>query len=523
MLALLSLLSVAVVDGAVDGAVVGADGGPARVTIVVGHGGAGDDTRSPLRWADDDAARLFLAAQHDSDRAFLLTTFDDDSARRFPELTTTARPPTKAELGRVLGEAFWRLRALHDAGRDTELVFSFAGHGDVSPAGEGFLVFADGPLTRRELAAQVVQASPADVNHVFIDACAAYFMVNGRGPGDEKTAPAVPLSPAMRALVAPSSSSTNGGDAWARTGVVVSTSDAAAVHESSALGAGVFSYLLRSALSGAADSDGDGDVEYVEAAAFIAAAGAGIDDPRARLQVHAKAPQQRPHAALVDLHRGADRRRVLTIDTAVAHVRLLDQHGLPFVELRRGVDDRPRSIALSGSDWFVVQVGDTEATIVPRTAGARALSSLRFSPAPRARGDDGAGPFAGLFTTAYDDSFVAGFVATSSSPSPLMGPAYAPLWAVDGAPAVRVPWSTVATGAFVGAGVFAVGAGVAAGLNLAAFAELQEGFARTATIDPAQAIAVEGWRTTATAAAALGLASTVVGVGAAALAAQEQP
>src|SRR5207244_474936 len=98
------------------------------------------------------------------------------------------------------------------------------------------------------------------------------------------------------------------------------------VHESSELEGGVFSFLLRSALAGAADENGDGRVEYVEAAAFITAASATLDDPRARLAVHAEAPLQRPHVALADLARSGAT-KFLTVDgQAPVHVRVVDAH-----------------------------------------------------------------------------------------------------------------------------------------------------------------------------------------------------
>ncbi len=490
---------------------------PARLSVVVGYDGDGSGSRSVLAYADDDAARLYLAALQDSERAWLLTTFDDDSTRIFPELTRTARAPTKAELGRVLGEVFWQLRALHDEGRHTELVFSFAGHGDVSAAGEGFLVFADGVLTRGELSAQIVRGSPADVNHIFIDACASWFMVNARG---EATAPAVPLSAALLDLVTPHVA--DDAAAWARTGTLVSTSSAVAVHESSALGSGVFSYLLRSALAGPGDSDGDGDVEYSEAAAFIAAASAGIDDPRARLQVFARAPLQRPHIALSDLRVG-EGRRFLNVDVvAVQRVRVLDQHGLPYAELHRSGSGLPVIVALNGSAFYVVQVGNREATLVPRAAGAYALSALRFEDSPRSRGADGA--FAGLFQTPFDASFLQGWLATSSSSIPLAGEPFSVAWAAAGTPPVQVPWQAVTTGTFVGAATLTTVSAASAVMNLITFGDLQRSFARTATIDPELALRVEAWRTTATLTGAAAVGAVVVGAGSWWLAQQqEQP
>ncbi len=502
------------------------DGGPARVVFVIGSDGgdgAGPDgaSRPRLSYADDDAARAYLTILPEADRAYLLTTFDGDSARLFPELTTLARPPTKEELSHVLGEAFWRLRALKDSGRNTELVFSFAGHGDVSVSGEGFLVLQDGALTRSELSAQVVRASPADVNHVLLDACASYFMVSSRGT--EATAPAVALTPQLLDLLRKDDDA-----AWDRTGVLVSTSDSAAVHESGALGAGVFSFLLRSALLGAGDVDGDGRVEYAEAAAFIAAASADVDDPRARLRVHARAPARRPHAALADLNRGSDR-RFLAIDVkGVERLRLLDEHGLPVAEIHRaaaGAGDAPVVLALAGSAFYVVQVGDKEATLVPRSAGAYALSSLHFSDSAQRRGAD-VSAFARLFTTPWGRSFFDGWATTSTLARPLTGQAFAAgtsvAWAEDAAPSFRPPWMGLAVGSFVVSGVAAVVSAGAAGMNLASFATLQESYAQSATIDPEQALTVEAWRTTATVAGAVAVGSALAGVGLFVLAGDEE-
>jgi hypothetical protein len=488
---------------------------PARVAIVIGYNGAGEAGRPVLSYADDDAARLYLAELPESDRAWLLTTFDADSARLFPDLAAVSRPPTKQELTRVLGEAFWRLRELKEEGRATELVFSFAGHGDVSPAGEGFVVLADGAFMRGDLVVQVVRASPADLNHVLLDACASYFMVAARGArapstgaGDEATAAAVPLTPELLSAIAPSP--VDDAAAWARTGTLVSTSDSAAVHESGALGAGVFSYLLRSALAGAGDVNGDGRVEYAEAAAFIASASAAITDPRARLRVHAVAPAQRPNVALGDLTRGGDR-RFLALDVAADHVRVLDAHGVPYAELRRP-SRAPVLIALQGSAHYVIQVGDREATLVPRTAGAYALSSLSFAPAPKRRGAEGA--FEALFAHTYDASYVAGFVTTSRLPTPRAGPAFAVPFVEGAAPPFRWPLGQIAVGSFVSAGVLAAASATCAVMNLVRFGELQTAFETSATIDGDLAFEVEAWRTASTVGGALALGASLAGAAA---------
>ena len=483
---------------------------PVRFAVVVGHNASPAEGRPPLSFADDDAARFYLQQAEESERAWLLTTFDAASARAFPDLAAVARQPTREDLMRVLGEAAWHVRARRDEGKATELVFYFAGHGDVTPAGEGYVVFADGPFTRSELATHVVRGSPADVNHVVVDACASYFMVAARGPGDEATSGARPLSPQLLDALASDRSAADDA-AWARTGILVSTSDAAAVHESDEIGAGVFSHLLRSALAGAADVNGDGRVEYAEAAAFVAQASARLPDPRARVDVHARAPAQRPNASLADLSRGAQA-RYLALDTrADAHVRILDSRGQLFAELHRAGDERVY-VRLVREPFFVVQIADREAVLVPRDAGAYALSSLRFEKSPRRRAVVG-GPFASLFAEPFDASFVAGFVAESTLAPPVGDGSFAVSYAPLGTPPFSFPYGAVATGAFVGAGALgAVAVGAAIG-NLVAFAELERQYRESASFDDGTAFAVEAWRTGATVSAIGAVAFALTGGG----------
>jgi hypothetical protein len=476
---------------------------PARFVVIIGYDGGAPDPHPPLRYADDDAARLFLMMAPSSERAFLLSTFDAESAKRYPELTSVAREPTREQLAQVLGEVQWLVRAKKKEGRRTELFFAFAGHGDVNDAGEGFIVLADGPFTRTDLETQVIEPSPADTNHVVIDACSSYFMVP-RG-GNESGAKA--LTPAM--LNALHGTSSLSAEAKARTGILVSTSGASEVHESSELEGGVFSFLLRSALAGAADENGDGRIEYVEAAAYISAASAGLDDPRARLTVHAEPPLQRPHVPLADISRSGATKFLKVDSGAAVHVRVIDSRGVPYAELHAAQGHAPVVLALPSSDpFFVVQNGAKEALLVPRAAGAYALSSLSFedSPSPRQASEH----LRGLFDQPYGPDVMRGFVGASEMPAPLADGKFDPPWAVTGTPPTHIPLATVGVITLGAAALVGLGAGAAVVGNELAFGQLQSSFTKTGVLDPNQSLAVEGWRTTATAltlgAFALGLA-----------------
>lgn len=485
----------------------------ARVVVIVGHNGGAPDPRPPLQFADDDAARLFLQLAPGSSRAFLLTTFDRESARLYPELLDVARAPTTTSLAGVLGEAFWQLRQEKARGKETELVFAFAGHGDVDDSGRGFVVLADGPFFREDLQTQVVAGSPADLNHIVVDACASYFFVKSRG-GDDRDG--VALTPKLLDVLAGDGKVTPTAADQARTGVLVSTSSAQETHESAALSAGVFSYLLRSALSGAGDVDGDGRVEYGEAAAFLASASQGLDDPRARLQVHAEAPLQRPHASLLSLPDSGAKTFLAVEPGRPTRLRLKDSRGLPFIEVHSD-GSRPVYVALNGQPFFFVERGDEEALLVPRSAGAFALSALSFSKSPMARGDDNTaarGAFAPLFSQPFSRAFVDGYLSRAGLPPPRASSsssktiAFTPSWAEAGAPPTALPVGMIGGVGVGAAGVVGGAAVVALVMNQVAFAELEQGFLQTGQLDPARSLEVEGWRNAAT-----GLTLGAVGLG----------
>ena len=455
---------------------------PARFVVVVGNNGSGGQGRAVLKHADDDAARFYLSTLPAAKRAWLLTTFDRESARAFDALTDVARPPSRRELARVLGEVAWEMRATKEAGEETELLFYFAGHGDVDAGGEGYLVFSDGPFTRDDLRTHVIRGSIADTNHIVLDACASYFMV---ARGDKTQSGKRVLSPAQLDALK------SGGDhdEDLRTGVFVSTSDAAEVHESPRVGGGVFSYLLRSALAGGADVNGDGKVEYGEAAAFIKAAGNTIEDPRARLNVYAHAPRQRPHATLSTLPAISD--RFLDLDIAKGkHVQLLDARGVPYAEVNTAPGQDVK-IALVGNPYYVVRVGNKEALLVPRRAGAYAISALEFDDAISSR--SATGSFGGLFARPFDRAFLDGFLAASDLLPPRQGERFAPLYAKGGEAKWRFPWIGAGTTSLVAAGAFAaVAAGASVG-NAISYVQAQRELEQTRAISPSRARTVDAW------------------------------
>ncbi len=250
---------------------------------------------APLKYADDDAVlylRLFEAAGYD--RVVLLTLADAETQRRHPDAAAAAKPATRQAVERALDGLFAEIREAAKAGDSTDLVFAYAGHGVVGEDGQGALLLEDGRFTRTDLYETVVKRSPAEFNHLLLDACAAYFVVQKRGEEDAPSSAVARLTAAL---------STHELSAHPGTGALVSTSSGAAVHEWSGFEAGIFSHLVRSAMRGAADVDGDGAITYGEVAAYLAASREGVTDPEARIEPYVAAPARdlrRPLLRLTD-------------------------------------------------------------------------------------------------------------------------------------------------------------------------------------------------------------------------------
>ncbi len=488
-----------------------APAGPARFAIVVGDNGPGTAAYPRLAFADDDAARMYQLLSPSVERAWLHTTFDNESAFNYGRLSEQARAPAKDELSRTIGEAFWAVREARDQGRPTELWFFFAGHGDVDPGGEGRLILGDGALTRAELAAQVTGPSPADVTHVVIDACASFFMV----PRGSAEAPPVKLTEKMRqALEAPAATDNP------RVGYFVSTSTAAQVHESASIGGGLFSFLLRSALSGAADTNGDAVIEYTEGAAFVTAANQTVKDTRAHLDVYARPPAQRPHAPLMDLTQTAAEHFLYVDINTPAPVEILDGQGLPLVAFHREKTE-PVLLTLAGSSSYVVRVGDREAIWHPRSPGAYALSALDFNPAPVSRAMQ-LDVFEGLFAAGFGPAYLSGFTAQQHLPSPLTRGPFTPAFAPEAAPAWRVPWWTFTATGLGTASLLAAAAAICVVGNGLSLAALRTRYEQTGTFDGDLAFMTDAWLTAAGAAGAASLVALVASGGLMFMALQEE-
>jgi hypothetical protein len=241
---------------------------PVRFAIVVGQNNSEDAGLPNLLYADDDAIATHYLFQQAGIKSTLLVSLDENSQRLHPKLIP-AGPPTKDRVLSAFTTIKHKMSELKAMGRKVEFLFAYSGHGDVEH-GEGYIVLEDGRLTRSDLYDKILAESPADRNHVIVDACKSYFLVFEKGPGGE------------RQKYTQHFVDKDGGRRLGNTGFLLSTSSGQNSHEWERFQSGIFSHELHSALRGGADVDANRKISYEEIGAFLDTANQRIANPRYR-------------------------------------------------------------------------------------------------------------------------------------------------------------------------------------------------------------------------------------------------
>ncbi len=294
---------------------------PQVFAIIVANNKSREPDRSDLQFADDDGARYYrlLSNTGDDPRAVLLGSFDRATAMTYPDLVTVARAPTRAQLVAAVDETAAAVAAARRAGRQTAFYFVFAGHGDVA-GGFGYLELEDGRIDGAFLEEQVINRVPADVDHVILDSCNSFFVLNPRRPGGRRWA-------------TPRDMSIGFAQRHPNVGVFLSTSAEAEVYEWSELESGIFSHEVRSGLSGAADANSDGVVTYGELAAFVERANERLPSDAVRPRVFQRGPGGAAAAPLLASAR--IRGRVVTLGAGERRVWLRGESGQRLIDLHK--------------------------------------------------------------------------------------------------------------------------------------------------------------------------------------------
>jgi hypothetical protein len=391
---------------------------PSRRTsfaVVIGNNASLDHRRPDLHYADDDAAKYFAILDTIApDRAYLLADFDEDTARLFPAMRTRATAPTRTELARVGQEIASRVRAVTGGGGPADVYFVFAGHGDVDQ-GTGFIELADARFTSDDLE-QWLRAIPFTRAHVILDSCNSFFMLSERKPGGRYYATS---EDAARSLASK----------LPNVGVFLSTSAEGESFEWSEIQSGVFSHVVRSGLLGAADADGDGNVSYLELAAFVATATADVSNPNMRPHVFSRGPGGRDDLPIVSRAGRTGAKTFRLTHAAPMRLRLRDREAVPLLDANEEAGlPLPVTLPSDWTDGAVIERAGTggasallETFAIPATPGDVTLASMQPI-TPRGAGRGPAEIFQRLFQRPFGPRAVAAFMAEAkSAPAPVYG------------------------------------------------------------------------------------------------------
>lgn len=266
-------------------------------SLHVGVNAPPDDTSMPpLRYADDDAARMFLFMRRFTDTARLAAILDDETQKKYPALASQSITPAKQELESTLAFFSEQMRRERKLGKKVLFYFSYSGHG--KQMGSETRMMLKGDTFDRQWLEDNVLTLPADIIHLMIDACHAEGLVGQRGLVTAETdASSIPVSSEIQSALVSESLF----DRYPHVGAIVSASSEQQSYEWSRLGAGVFTHELLSAFAGAGDVNGDSEIAYSEAAAFIASANRSVADSRARPSVISQAPRINRNTPIISL------------------------------------------------------------------------------------------------------------------------------------------------------------------------------------------------------------------------------
>jgi hypothetical protein len=339
--------------------------------VIIANNHSHDPGVKSLQYADDDATRYYELFSLVTDRVALFTVLDNETARLHPKIAAIAKPPVASDIFATLARWNAEMASAKLAGKKSELVFIYAGHGDVDKTGEGYVNLQKTRLRRRDLFQKVLAPSQASYLHLIIDACKSYFLVNRRGGWKDDSVPNTHAAEISAFLKKENLT------AYPNAGVILATSGSQSTHEWTRYRGGILSHELRSALAGAADINGDGRIEYSEIHAFIAAANARVKHPEARLNIFARAPQANRHRPLFDL-RQASGARLIRFDKRLAgRYHLEDDRGLRLADLNKAAGTR-FDLAVNRQHTIYVRRSSDEARVPP---GKRRIlvASLSFS------------------------------------------------------------------------------------------------------------------------------------------------
>lgn len=388
----------------------------AMFALIIGANASVDPGAPTLHYADDDAAKYLDLFRSLGARTYVLTRLDDNTRRLHPQLAAEALLPVRADFSRAVASLAHDVEQARQRRIRTVLYFVYAGHGNVAD-GRGYIALEDARLDAATLDGEVVDAVGADQSHFIVDACDSYFLALGRGPGGTRHEAHGFALGGLR----PRDS----------VGLLLSTSSARESHEWSGFQAGVFSHEVRSALYGAADADGDGQVSYREVSAFVERANEAIPNEQYRPNVYARAPKDSP--VLLDL-RGRLHSRINVPGARAGRYLLEDSRGVRIADFHSAQGQpayllRPRYTGR----LYLRRPGDDIEYVIPNGPDVVEVAALAPSePRERARGAAN-DAFELLFALPFEQSVVTHFAPPPLAADPtLPADRRIPPWRVAG-------------------------------------------------------------------------------------------
>ncbi|CAM4209578.1 caspase family protein [Corallococcus exiguus] len=368
-----------------------------RRALVIAHNGSDDPALAPLRYADDDGVLWAETLKRLGVETTLLVDPDEPTRKGGSLVLKSAQAPTRAAVEQAVKRLQAATLADRAAGRQTDVIIVYVGHGNTDDAGRAYFTLADARLDRSSLYSEVVDPLGADYVHVIADACRASGVVGSRGG-----TPDAAVLAELRGVLAREQLASR-----PHVGALFAESEDGETHEWSRIRAGVFSHVARSGLLGGADINGDGQVEYSELAAFVAASLHGVKGMPARLSVNAFAPTAEPRRPLVGPAPEGPR---VTFPAGFEYARLSveDADGQRLVDVRRSPQQWTQ-ILLPPRDVYWVRAPNAEArvTLAQLSSGTPELRPREL----QERGPAEEALRRGLFAVPLDRSFYDEYVA----------------------------------------------------------------------------------------------------------------
>lgn len=474
----------------------------ALFSLAIGYNGIPSEARgsdtSVLSFADDDAMAVHDLVRNIARKSLVLTLADRSTQARYPESGKT-RPPSIAELRRALAELGTDIEHATRSGDEVAVWFFYSGHGWLDNNGRANLTLADGSLSQDMLYSEVLPALPGRTFHLMIDACHAEALIRSR----DVVAETVEVSAVEVAAASLRSRLAN----LSNVGVMMASASNTQAHEWDDYQTGVFTHQLLSGLRGGADINSDGQIEYSEIAAFLAAANRGVTDPRARLTTLVVAPKLYPRTAIVNLH---DARNVARLQGRPHHLgrfQIDDERGNRLFDMRAEsgffidvVVPIGEPIMLSNQDGEVTLLTSADRAI---NLEDLTLKKLRL----RSRSVVAELMRRGLFAAEFGPSYYGGFV--DSADKQLVPVDYLPIGVLGVARSPRTGNHTAAWAGLAVSAVSLVASGVFAALASRAYGDFQNATFERPSI--ASRDRYEHWGVAALSAAALGVLSGGLG------------